>query len=172
MKSQLATTVILVASLCTALDGRAQSTATQPQPQAKKETPVTLHAKGPFDVKISPQADADLPQGVLSRMGIDKQFHGDLEAVSKGEMLAAGNPSKGSAGYVALEQVTGTLNGKKGSFVLQHSATIDHGVPHLSVTVVPESGTDQLTGLSGSMNIIITAGKHSYDFEYTLPEGH
>jgi hypothetical protein len=87
-------------------------------------------------------------------------------------MLTAGTAVKGSAGYVALEQVTGTLNGRKGSFVLQHSATMDRGVPHLSITVVPDSGTDQLTGLAGSMNIIITEGKHSYDFEYTLPQAH
>ena len=133
---------------------------------------MTMHANGPFNVKMSPQADADLPQGVISRMTIDKQFQGDLEATSKGEMLSAGNPSAGSAGYVALEHVTGTLDGKQGSFVLQHSATIDHNVPHLSITVVPGSGTNQLTGLAGSMNILIKEGKHSYAFEYTLPEAH
>jgi hypothetical protein len=168
MKSRIAITMILAASLSAALNVAAQSGATQ----TKKEATVTLHAKGPFDVKISPQADAELPQGVLARMSIDKQLHGDLEASSKGEMLTAGTAVKGSAGYVALEQVTGTLNGRKGSFVLQHSATMDRGMPHLSITVVPDSGTDQLSGLAGSMNIIITEGKHSYDFEYTLPQAH
>lgn len=133
---------------------------------------MTMHAKGPFDVKITPQSDDWLPQGVLARMSIDKQFHGELEATSKGEMLTAATGVKGSAGYVALEQVTGTLNGRKGSFVLQHSATMDRGTPHLSITVVPDSGTDELTGLIGSMSIIIAEGKHSYDFEYTLPERH
>ena len=129
-----------------------------------------MHAKGPFDVKVVPQASPDLPQGVISRMSIDKTFHGDLDGTSKGEMLAAGSGAKGSSGgYVALEQVTGTLNGRKGTFVLQHNATMTNGVPELAITVVPGSGTDQLTGLSGKMNIVITDGKHGYDFEYTLP---
>ena len=105
-------------------------------------------------------------------MSIDKQFHGDLEATSKGEMMTAATAVKGSAGYVAMEQVTGKLNGRSGSFILQHSATMNRGVPQLSITVVPDSGTDQLVGLTGTMNIIITDGKHSYDFEYTLPEAH
>ncbi len=132
-----------------------------------------MHAQGPFEVKIAPQVSPDLPQGVISRMSIDKTFHGDLEATSKGEMLAAGSGAKGSSGgYVALEQVTGTLNGRKGTFVLQHSATMTNGVPNLSIIVVPGSGTDQLVGLSGKMNIIITEGKHSYDFEYSLPEAN
>jgi len=138
--------------------------------QTKKETTSTMHAKGPFDVKLSPQTSPELPQGVISRMSIDKTFHGDLEGTSKGEMLAAGSGGKGSSGgYVALEQVTATLNGRKGTFVLQHSATMTAGVPQLSIIVVPGSGTDQLAGLSGKMDIIITEGKHSYDFEYTLP---
>jgi hypothetical protein len=106
-------------------------------------------------------------------MSIDKQFHGDIEGSSKGEMLSFGTGGKGSSGgYVALEQVTGTLNGRKGSFVLQHSATMNRGVPHMSITVVPDSGTDQLVGLTGTFNIIIADGKHSYDFEYSLPEAH
>ncbi len=104
-------------------------------------------------------------------MFIDKQFHGDLEATSKGTMLAAGTGAKNSSGgYVALEIVTGTLKGHTGTFVLQHSATMNRGVPQLSVTVVPDSGTGKLTGLTGKMNITIVDGKHSYDFEYTLPE--
>jgi hypothetical protein len=106
----------------------------------------------------------------LGRMTIDKQFHGDLEAVSTGEMLSALTAVKGSAGYVAMELVRGTLEGRQGSFVLQHSATMHHGEYALSVTVVPESGTDGLAGLSGKLNIIIEGGKHRYEFEYTLPE--
>jgi hypothetical protein len=105
-------------------------------------------------------------------MSLDKQFHGDLEATSKGEMIATQTDVKGSAGYVAMERVTGTLAGRKGSFVLQHSATMNRGVPELSITVVPDSGTDELTGLTGKMNIIIiiAAGKHSYEFDYALPD--
>jgi hypothetical protein len=102
-------------------------------------------------------------------MTIDKKFHGDLEATSKGQMLTAMSAVKGSAGYVAVERVTGSLNGRKGTFVLQHSATMNRGTPQLSVTVVPDSGTDQLEGLTGKMMIIIAEGKHSYDFEYSLP---
>ena len=137
----------------------------------QKESSEPMPAKGSFEVKITPQSSPELPQGVISRMSIDKTFHGDLEATSKGEMLAAGSGGKGSSGgYVALEQVTGTLRGHKGTFVLQHSATMTNGVPDLSIIVVPGSGTEQLAGLSGKMHIVISEGKHSYDFEYTLPE--
>lgn len=129
-----------------------------------------MQVTGPFDVKLSPQAADGLPSG-FGRMLLDKEFHGELEATSKGEMLSFGTGAKGSSGgYVALEQVTGTLNGRQGSFVLQHCATMNRGVPQLSITVVPDSGTGQLTGLSGRMNIVIANGTHSYDFEYTLPE--
>ena len=103
------------------------------------------------------------------RMSIDKQFHGDLEGTSAGEMLSAGTVTKGSAGYVAIERVGGTLAGREGTFVLQHSATMNRGVPSLSITVVPDSGTGDLAGLAGTMMIIIEDGKHSYEFEYTLP---
>ncbi len=129
------------------------------------------HAKGPFDVKLAPQKpDNDAAQAAnLGRMSIDKQFHGDLEAASKGEMLATQTEVKGSAGYVAMERVTGTLKGRKGSFVLQHSATMNRGVPDLSIIVVPDSGTGDLTGISGKMNIIIAPdGKHSYEFDYSI----
>jgi hypothetical protein len=133
---------------------------------------ISLHATGPFEVKIDPQPPDEKGGGAaIGRMLLDKQFHGDLEATSKGTMLAAGTGAKGSSGgYVALEIVTGTLKGRTGTFVLQHSATMNRGVPNLSVTVVPDSGTGQLTGLAGKMNIIIADGKHSYDLEYTLPE--
>ena len=131
---------------------------------------MTARAVGTFDVKLAPlPLDDKSADAALSRMSIDKQFHGDLEAASKGEMLSAGTPVKGSAGYVAIERVTGTLSGRTGSFVLQHSATMNRGTPQLSITVVPDSGTGQLTGLVGSMNIIIESGKHSYEFEYALP---
>ena len=126
------------------------------------------HATGPFDVKLTPQDDKLDPS--LARMIIDKQFHGDLEGTSKGTMLSAGTAVKGSAGYVAIELVSGTLHGRTGTFVLQHSATMNRGAPSLSISVVPDSGTGQLTGLTGTMNIIIAEGKHSYDFSYSLPE--
>jgi uncharacterized protein DUF3224 len=162
------TLFVLLAAVSVCL---AQSKDAPSASQPKKENTATMHAKGPFEVKVAPQASPDLPQGVISRMSIDKTFHGDLEATSKGEMLAAGSGGKGSSGgYVALEQVTGTLGGRKGTFVLQHSATMTSGVPDLNIFVVPGSGTDQLAGLSGKMQIIISEGKHSYDFEYTLPE--
>lgn len=128
-----------------------------------------MHARGTFDVKLTPQDDKS-QDATLGRMTIDKQIHGDLDGTSKGQMLTAGSAAKGSGGYVAIERVTGTLNGRNGSFTLQHSATMDRGVPHLSITVVPDSGTDQLLGLTGKFNITIADGKHSYDFEYTLPQ--
>jgi hypothetical protein len=129
------------------------------------------HASGPFDVKLVPQGPGDIAEGsALGRMSIDKQYHGDLEAVGKGEMLTAGTDVKGSAGYVAIERVTGMLQGRKGSFVLQHSGTLTRGAPQQSITVVPDSGTGQLVGLTGKLTVIIADGKHSYDFDYTLPE--
>jgi hypothetical protein len=126
------------------------------------------HASGTFDVKLTPQAPEDANDPALARMTLDKQFHGDLEATSKGQMLSAGTSVQGSAGYVAIERVTGTLHGRGGSFVLQHNATMDRGKPSLNIIVVPDSGTGDLTGLTGKMSINIADGKHSYEFEYTL----
>lgn len=130
-----------------------------------------FHAVGPFEVKLTPQplAHGDA-ESTLGRMSLDKQFHGDLEGTSQGEMLSAMTGTKGSAGYVAIERVTGSLNGRNGSFVLQHSATMNRGVPSLSISVVPDSGTDELAGIAGAMKIIIEGGKHSYEFDYSLPE--
>lgn len=132
---------------------------------------MATRARGTFEVKLTPQATDGQPEGgPFGRMAIDKQFHGDLEATSKGEMLTAGTSVRGSAGYVAIERVTGTLHGRRGSFVLQHSGTMTRGTPQLTITVVPDSGTEELTGLSGRMTIDINAGKHSYGFEYALDE--
>ena len=132
---------------------------------------MTIRASGTFEVKISPQASDDRAEGVaLGRMSLDKQFHGDLEATSKGEMLTAGTGVPGSAGYVAIERVDGTLHGRGGTFVLQHSGTMTRGAPQLTITVVPDSGAGQLAGLAGRMAITIADGKHTYDFEYTLAE--
>lgn len=139
----------------------------------KKETNRMTHASGEFEVKMTPQpADDKSATAAIGRFSLDKQFHGNLEATSKGEMLAFSTAVQGSAGYVAMEQVTGTLNGRSGTFALQHSGTMTRGTPQLSVTVVPDSGTGQLTGLAGQMTIKIDGGKHSYDFEYTLPDSH
>jgi Protein of unknown function (DUF3224) len=132
---------------------------------------MATRASGPFEVKLSPLATNDAAEsGLLGRMAIDKQFRGDLEATSKGEMLTAGTSVKGSAGYVAIEQVTGMLHGRSGTFVLQHNGTMSRGVPELVITVVPDSGTGDLVGLAGKMAIVIADGKHSYEFEYTLDE--
>src|SRR5678816_748933 len=137
--------------------------------QSKQEKVMTNRASGTFEVKMSPQDQgADMPVG---RMMIDKQFQGDLVGASKGQMLMASSDSvKNSAGYVAIEKVTGTLNGRRGSFYLQHNGVMTRGVGELAITVIPDSGTDQLVGLRGKMNIIIVEGKHSYEFEYTLAE--
>jgi hypothetical protein len=136
----------------------------------QKDDSVTAHAAGPFEVKITPLDTAfKTEDNSLGRMSIDKQFHGDLEATSKGEMLTAGTATKGSAGYVAIERVSGSLHGLKGTFILQHNATMNRGTPELHIIVVPDSGTGELAGIAGTMEITIAGGKHSYDFAYSLP---
>jgi len=164
-------TVILVAiSAALAVTPSARSQPT-PATQAAAMPEASQHATGPFEVKLAPQpADEAAGSPSITRMLLDKQFHGDLEATSKGTMLAAGSGAKGSSGgYVALEIVTGTLKGHTGTFVLQHTATMTHGTPALTITVVPDSGTGQLVGLTGKMSIDIANGKHTYTFDYTLP---
>jgi Protein of unknown function (DUF3224) len=138
---------------------------------AQKESPMPHHATGTFEVKLTPLDPAfKADDNSIGRFSLDKQFHGALEATSKGEMLSAAGTVKGSGGYVAIERVTGTLDGRTGTFILQHSGTMQNGAFHLNVIVVPDSGTAQLSGLQGSMEIIIKDGKHSYDFTYTLPD--
>jgi len=128
---------------------------------------MTMHARGTFEVKLTPQpAEGEAP--AVGRMPIDKQFHGNLVGSSKGQMLTAMTDTKGSAGYVALERLTGTLGGRSGSFALQHSGTMTRGAPQLIVSVVPDSGTGELAGLTGTLTIAIADGKHSYDFDYAL----
>jgi hypothetical protein len=139
----------------------------------EKGPSMTIHAHGPFDVNVIPQPPADESEGsTLGRMLLDKHFHGDLEAASKGQMLTGMTAVKGSGAYVAIERVTGTLHGRSGSFILQHLGLMVRGVPQLNVAVVPDSGTGELTGITGTMTIIIADGKHSYDFAYSLPEAH
>jgi Protein of unknown function (DUF3224) len=126
------------------------------------------HASGTFEVKLTPQADDQVGDPTVGRMSIEKLFQGDLEGTSKGQMLAVMTEVKGSAGYVAMERVSGTLGGRSGTFALQHSGTMTRGEAQLTVTVVPDSGTGQLAGLSGKMSINIADGQHSYEFDYTL----
>ena len=130
---------------------------------------MTTHALGRFEVKLAPLTMADPAAGAtLGRMSIDKRFEGDLEATSRGEMLTAGTGVKGSAVYVAIERVSGSLRGRRGTFTLHHTGIMSRGAPQLTVNVVPDSGTDDLAGLTGTMSITIEGREHSYDFEYTL----
>jgi hypothetical protein len=137
----------------------------------ERKSPVMAHhAEGSFDVKNAPLAADDTLAGTnIGRYALDKQYHGDLEATAKGEMLGAGNPATGTAGYVALEQVTGTLQGRTGSFALQHFGTMEGGKFELKVTIAPGSGAGELAGISGTMTFANNGGKHTYAFDYTLP---
>jgi hypothetical protein len=151
--------------LCISLLSSAQ-TAPTAQPTTKKET--TMKAAGPFDVKMAPQDDK-IGDG-LTRMLLDKQYHGDLEGTAKGQMLTAGISANNSGAYVAMEKFTGTLQGRTGTFALHHTGIMTGGKPDLTILVAPESGTGQLAGISGKMTIHIAAdGKHSYEFDYSLP---
>lgn len=164
MKSAIVITLGWIAAVSL---GTAMAT---PSPEPR-ELPI-MHASGSFDVKLEPQ-QADNPQGEaagLSRLSIAKQYHGTLEAASNGEMLAVGSGEESGA-YVAIEKVTGSLQGRRGSFALVHSAVMRGGVPeNWAVTVVPDSGTEQLTGLKGTMTIQLDGERHFYELRYTLPE--
>jgi hypothetical protein len=162
------------AAICLSLGSLAFTrTHSQNPASAQKGAIVTTRATGTFDVKVTPQpSDDKTDDATLGRMTIDKQIHGDLEATSKGQMLTAGTPVKGSAGYVAIERISGTLHGRTGTFILQHTGTMTRGALQLSITVVPDSGTGQLAGLAGKMDIQIADGKHSYDFAYNFPDSH
>jgi hypothetical protein len=146
--------------------------ATERPPLAQEPPMTTQSANGPFDVQIAPQALSPVAAASgLGRLSIDKHFHGTLDATSTGEMLAFRSTTDGSAGYVAMETVRGTLAGRRGSFVLQHSSTMTRGATTQSITVVPDSGTDALRGLAGRMTVDIGAdGAHAYRFEFTLPD--
>jgi hypothetical protein len=147
---------------------RTQAQSAVPVP-AQGEARVTTHATGTFEVKLNPAASDTPAEGApLGRMTIEKQWHGDLDGVSKGEMLTAGSNVKGSAGYVAVERFSGTLHGLTGTFALMHMGVMTRGAPQLTIMVVPDSGTGQLVGLTGTLMINIADGKHSYDLEYSI----
>lgn len=135
---------------------------------------MTNHATGSFEVKLVPQKPDNQPAETagLGRMSIDKQFQGDLEGSSSGEMLSFFTQAQGSGAYVAIERVTGQLGGRSGTFVLHHTGIMTRGVPQLSVSVAPDSGTGELEGIFGIMTIKIVEKKHFYEFEYTLPATH
>jgi len=135
-----------------------------------KDKMMMTHAQGAFDVTMTPHAsDTTADSSPVGRLSLAKHYHGDLDATSTGQMLAVNTTVDGSAGYVAMEGVVGTLHGRRGAFALQHSGTMTRGVPHLSVTVVPDSGAGALVGLAGAMVIAIVDGQHTYDLTYTLP---
>ena len=127
-----------------------------------------MTARGEFDVKVIPQPSDDPAAGPFGRLFLDKRFHGDLDGISKGQMVAARTAVEGSGAYVAFELVSGILHGKTGTFILQHRGTMRRNVPTMEVTVVPDSGTGELSGIAGSMWIVIEGGKHSYELTYTL----
>jgi hypothetical protein len=156
MMRALATTMILLALI-------------SPSHCKEVANPMTQHARGVFTVAILPLSPA--PAEGLTRYSINKEIHGDLEATSQGEMYGAGDPKLGAAGYVAIEVVTGTLRGKRGTFALQQLATMDATGMKLNVVVVPGSGTGELKGITGVFTILVADGKHSYDLEYVLPPG-
>lgn len=140
---------------------------------SQKAAPVTMHASGEFSVQVTPDGENDKAEGsTLGRMLLSKQLHGDIEGTSKGQMLTAGTDVKGSGAYVAMERITGTVKGRSGSFALQHSGTMSAAGLFLNIAIVPDSGSGQLTGIAGKMNITVAGGKHSYDLEYTLPDAH
>ncbi|SRR6266446_234491 len=150
---------------------RIDETRTQILRKVQKGKKAIMTASGTFEVKMTPQSpDNNSGTATVGRYSLDKTFSGDLEGTSKGEMLAVSTAVEGSAGYVAMEQVAGTLKGQTGGFALQHTGTMNRGAPQLSVTVVPDSGTGQLAGLTGKMEIKIAEGKHFYEFDYSLVE--
>ncbi len=153
-------------------EDQALSAATDPAEQPTgDQTPMTQEATGSFEVKLAPlELHHEGQDALLGRMSIDKVFEGDLDATSTGEMLSARTALPQSAGYVAIERVEGTLGGRRGTFVLQHSSWMQGGEQHQGISVVPDSGTGELEGLAGSMVIEIQDGEHAYRFEYTLPE--
>lgn len=137
--------------------------------ETQKDPAMAKHASGTFDVKIGPQKDEGIGDATIARMSIDKQYHGDLEGTGLGQMLAGMGEVKESGAYVAIERVRGTLHGRNGSFAVHHRGVMTRGAQELLITVVPDSGTGEFAGISGTMTIDIRDGKHFYGFDYSLP---
>ena len=155
--------------LCVNQIASAQKANTEKQ-STKREKIVTHKAEGTFEVKTTPLAEeANVGDPMIGRLSLEKQFAGAMIGTSKGQMLGIQTAVKDSAGYVAAERFVGTLDGKKGSFSLQHTGTMQGGKFEMNVTIVPDSGTDELAGIAGKMKIKIEGGKHFYELEYTLP---
>ena len=160
-------TTIVAGALTITIGSRAGNGHTSPNQTSQKEPSMSKRASGTFEVKLTPQRD-NTEEG-LGRMTIAKQIHGDFEGTSIGQMLTSMTKVSGSAVYVAVERMTGTLHGRKGSFDLHHVGVMNRGVQQLTINVVPDSGTNQLIGITGAMTIKIADGKHSYEFDYSLP---
>ncbi len=171
-RAAISVVVVVLAAVDLSLAAAAPAQASPPVPgPVQKPAALTIRASGSFEVKLTPQAPDDKDEGsTLGRMSLEKQYHGDLEATARGEMLTAMTGVKGSGSYVAIERVKGALHRRSGSFVLQHIGTMTRGEPQLSISVVPDSGAGQLVGIAGRMTITIAEGKHSYQLTYTLPE--
>jgi hypothetical protein len=156
---------VLMAATAVALAGAAGLAAAGDIPKG----PSMTTARGSFEVKVTPVEETPFADGLgMGRFTLEKQIHGDLEGTGRGEMLTGGTPVKGSAGYVAMERIEGALHGRRGSFLLQHTGKMGHGSQELTITVVPDSGTGELAGLSGRFEILIEGGRHDYRFEYQL----
>jgi Protein of unknown function (DUF3224) len=163
--------LVTIVCVCLVLSWAARDEATTTQ-GAEKGASMSSRASGTFEVTVKPLPTDEKVAGLpVGRVALDKQFKGGLEGASKGEMMTADTGTQGSGGYVAVERVTGTLEGRPGSFTLLHLGTMRRGGDFkLIIHVVPDSGTDRLAGLSGTMTIVIADGKHSYEFDYTLPD--
>jgi hypothetical protein len=163
------TLILVLTALMICVGGSADSSERFVNQVTQRETRMSKRATGTFEVKLTPQDDKSA-EG-LGRMTIAKELHGDFEGTSTGQMLTSMTKTEGSAGYVAIERMTGTLHGRTGSFDLHHLGIMNRGTQQLTISVVPDSGTDQLTGITGTMTIKIADGKHSYEFDYNLPGG-
>jgi hypothetical protein len=162
--------VLLTLFASTAMAMEIKPCGDNPPLAAEERAAIMIKASGSFDVKMTPMAEeSEVGDASVGRMNLQKTFYGDLTAVGKGQMLAMMTAVEGSAGYVAIERVQGILHGRSGSFALQHSGTMTRGAPSLSIHIVPDSGTEQLAGISGHLLIEITGGKHFYTLEYSLP---
>jgi Protein of unknown function (DUF3224) len=174
MPSRLAPKTVVALTVCLGLASTlgAQTAAPVPAIQPKKEIRVSALAKGSFEVTLTPLTEGNRKDAwAPGRMSIDKQFKGDLEATSQGEMAMTGTEVQGSAGYTAIEKISGKLHGRAGTFLLQHFAVMARGVPgEWIIMVIPDSGTGELKGLAGRLTITITGKQHAYALDYTLPE--